>query len=147
MANDAPLCVTPPFQIGRPDMAVAKEKLGTKRQCPNCGARFYDLGNDDPVTCISCEHTFIPEILLKPRRPIPVANKPAAEKPEAEEATAEDAPADGDEDIDVEDDLLDIDDDSDDEDDIESILETDDDSLEDELSAEVSIETDVDDDK
>ena len=65
-------------------MAVAKEKLGTKRQCPNCGARFYDLGNDDPVTCISCEHTFIPEILLKPRRPIPVADKPAAEKPEAE---------------------------------------------------------------
>jgi len=47
---------------------VAKPEWGTKRQCPACGGRFYDLGKADPVVCIKCEHAFEPEILLKPRR-------------------------------------------------------------------------------
>ncbi|MCK9992699.1 MAG: hypothetical protein Dbin4_01219 [Alphaproteobacteria bacterium] len=47
---------------------MAKPEWGTKRQCPSCGGRFYDLGKANPVVCIKCEHAFEPEVLLKPRR-------------------------------------------------------------------------------
>ena len=116
---------------------VAKAELGTKRQCPKCGTRFYDLGNDDPVTCIECEETFVPEVLLKPRRPVPVAEKIA--KP-GEDAANDDDATEGD------DDLLDVDvdvDEDDDDEDIEGILEVEDDTIDDEISAEVVIDTDV----
>ena len=44
---------------------MAKAEWGNKRQCPKCGTRFYDLGNFEPVVCISCEQKFKPEIILK----------------------------------------------------------------------------------
>jgi len=44
---------------------LANPEWGTKRQCPKCGTRFYDLGNDDPIVCIDCEKKFKPEIILK----------------------------------------------------------------------------------
>lgn len=47
---------------------MTKPELGVKRDCPQCGARFYDL-NKEPAQCPKCEHEFIPEALLKPRRP------------------------------------------------------------------------------
>ena len=34
-------------------------KLGTKRVCESCGAKFYDL-NKQPVTCPKCSHSFDP---------------------------------------------------------------------------------------
>jgi len=34
-------------------MAVAKPELGIKRQCANCGAKFYDLGKT-PIVCPKC---------------------------------------------------------------------------------------------
>ncbi len=45
-----------------------KPELGVKRDCPSCGARFYDL-NKEPAHCPKCDHNFIPEALLKPRKP------------------------------------------------------------------------------
>jgi uncharacterized protein (TIGR02300 family) len=57
---------------------VAKPEWGTKRQCPACGGRFYDLGKANPVICIKCEHAFEPEVLLKPRRVRP-DDKPLAD--------------------------------------------------------------------
>jgi uncharacterized protein (TIGR02300 family) len=36
---------------------VAKAELGTKRQCANCSAKFYDL-NKDPIVCPKC-HTVL----------------------------------------------------------------------------------------
>lgn len=57
---------------------MAKPEWGTKRQCPSCGGRFYDLGKADPVVCIKCEHAFEPEVLLKPRRVRP-DDKPIAD--------------------------------------------------------------------
>lgn len=33
---------------------MSKAERGTKRVCPNCGARFYDL-NKDPAICPSCQ--------------------------------------------------------------------------------------------
>ena len=32
---------------------MAKPELGTKRICPNCGAKYYDL-NRDPIICPRC---------------------------------------------------------------------------------------------
>ncbi len=42
---------------------------GSKRQCPSCGTRFYDLGKEPPLQCIKCGHTFVPELVLKSRKP------------------------------------------------------------------------------
>jgi uncharacterized protein (TIGR02300 family) len=50
---------------------MAKPEWGTKRTCPRCGARFYDLGKDDPATCIECGYTWTPEPVLKSKQPIP----------------------------------------------------------------------------
>jgi hypothetical protein len=44
---------------------LAKAEWGEKRQCPKCGTRFYDLGEFEPIICISCEHKFKPEVILK----------------------------------------------------------------------------------
>jgi hypothetical protein len=50
---------------------MVKAEWGTKHGCPKCGARFYDLGKDDPVTCIECSHAWQPEPVLKSKQPIP----------------------------------------------------------------------------
>jgi uncharacterized protein (TIGR02300 family) len=44
---------------------------GTKRTCPKCATRFYDLGKDDPVNCISCGVSWFPEPVLKSKQPLP----------------------------------------------------------------------------
>jgi uncharacterized protein (TIGR02300 family) len=38
-------------------IAVAKAELGTKHQCQNCGAKFFDL-NKDPIVCPKCGTIF-----------------------------------------------------------------------------------------
>lgn len=38
---------------------MAKVDLGTKRVCPECEAKFYDLGKN-PATCPMCQHSFDP---------------------------------------------------------------------------------------
>ena len=50
---------------------MVKPEWGTKRTCPKCATRFYDLGKDDPVGCIECGHTFNPEPVLKSKQPMP----------------------------------------------------------------------------
>jgi uncharacterized protein (TIGR02300 family) len=108
---------------------VAKPELGTKRQCPMCGTRFYDLGKSDPITCINCHHTFLPETILKPRRPTAeVVEEKVVKKPEA--------------DIDV-DDILEEDDDAD----MDQILEIEDEEDEIDVDVDVEIGDDADEDK
>lgn len=51
---------------------MAKPEWGTKRTCPKCGERFYDLGKDDPVSCIECGEEWDPEPVLKSKQPIPL---------------------------------------------------------------------------
>ena len=50
---------------------MANEKWGTKRACPKCTTRFYDLSKD-PMTCPACGATFdlasILEVHKKPSR-------------------------------------------------------------------------------
>ena len=50
---------------------MVKPEWGAKHGCPKCGTRFYDLGKDDPVTCIECGHAWTPEPVLKSKQPIP----------------------------------------------------------------------------
>jgi uncharacterized protein (TIGR02300 family) len=49
---------------------VAKPEWGTKRICPSCGARYYDLMRE-PVLCPKCSTPFDPEAFLKSRRARP----------------------------------------------------------------------------
>ena len=46
---------------------MAKQEWGTKRLCPNCGTRYYDM-HHDPIVCPRCGAAFDPEALLKTRR-------------------------------------------------------------------------------
>ena len=51
---------------------MAKPEWGTKRICPSCGARYYDLLRE-PVVCPKCSTPFDPEAFLKSRRSRPAA--------------------------------------------------------------------------
>ncbi len=99
---------------------MAKAELGTKRQCQNCGAKFFDL-NKDPIICPKCGTIFQGAAAARARP----AAKPEEEDTElatpagveivsldeveaSEEKVAETAV----EDIDVEDDAAEVEDDS-----------------------------------
>jgi len=49
---------------------MVKPEWGAKHGCPKCGTRFYDLGKDDPVTCIECGNQWNPEPVLKSKQPV-----------------------------------------------------------------------------
>lgn len=73
---------------------MVKPEWGAKRSCPKCGTRFYDLGKDNPVTCIECGNTWEPEPVLKSKQPLPYD----APKKEVDEQKKDDADL-GDEDL------------------------------------------------
>jgi uncharacterized protein (TIGR02300 family) len=51
---------------------LAKPEWGTKRICPSCGTRYYDLLREQ-VICPKCSTPYDPEAFLKARRARPVA--------------------------------------------------------------------------
>ena len=51
---------------------MAKPEWGTKRICPSCGTRYYDMQHD-PIICPKCQTPFDPEALLRARRTRPAA--------------------------------------------------------------------------
>ena len=59
---------------GKPlwELNVAKPEWGTKRICPSCGTRYYDLLHK-PVICPKCSTPYDPEAFLKSRRARPAA--------------------------------------------------------------------------
>ncbi len=67
---------------------MTKAELGTKRLCPNCGARYYDL-NREPILCPRCGTEFEVVVVSRAR---PQAAAVKAPKPVVEEV-AEDAVA------------------------------------------------------
>ena len=80
---------------------MVKAEWGTKRACPKCNTRFYDLGVEEPVTCISCGHAWVPEPVLKSKQTMPFE----AAKPETEtKKDGADDTSDDDLDIDTDDD-------------------------------------------
>lgn len=62
---------------------MPKPEWGTKRTCPQTGERFYDLGNDNPVTSPN-GHQWYPEPVLKSKQPIPMDDPEKAKKGEAD---------------------------------------------------------------
>ncbi|MEO8723953.1 MAG: TIGR02300 family protein [Sphingobium sp.] len=81
---------------------MVKPEWGTKRTCPKCATRFYDLGKDTPVACINCGITWDPEPILKSKQPIPYEE--AAPKQVVEVVDDDLAVVDADLDIDVDED-------------------------------------------
>lgn len=82
---------------------MAKAEWGTKRQCPSCGAKFYDLNKPHPFICPKCCHSFEADVLLKPRKAklelkdaAPVARALDGEEADTEEVDVDEE--DGDED-------------------------------------------------
>lgn len=58
---------------------MSKSEWGTKRLCPSCGAKFYDL-KKRPVVCPKCETKITPaEDVKKPTRPKPPPPPPPEE--------------------------------------------------------------------
>jgi hypothetical protein len=66
---------------------LVKADLGTKRQCPSCASRFYDL-TKRPIECPKCGFSYEPEALFKQRRSR--VAEPAAGVVPAKEADDED---------------------------------------------------------
>lgn len=81
---------------------MVKPEWGTKRTCPKCGERFYDLGNDDPVTCINpeCGVEWDPEPVLKSKQPLPFDEEKKDDKEKSDDSDL----ADDEEDLDIDED-------------------------------------------
>ncbi|SNS47615.1 Protein of unknown function (FYDLN_acid) [Sphingomonas laterariae] len=88
---------------------MVKPEWGTKRTCPKCGTRFYDLGKEDPVTCIECGTAWEPDPILKSKQPLPFDapkktdddNKPDADLSDDDLDIDEDAEPSPDDDVDL----------------------------------------------
>src|ERR1044071_7092705 len=70
-------------------MSMAKPARGTKRACPSCGARFYDL-NRSPIVCPVCQSIYqvTPPAPDPPSRRWGRAQPAEARKVEEQEADA-----------------------------------------------------------
>lgn len=63
---------------------MVKAELGTKRTCPSCAARFYDLLKS-PIVCPKCGANFVPASILPSKGDMP-AMAPAPKPRAVEEA-------------------------------------------------------------
>jgi len=73
---------------------MVKAEWGTKRTCPKCGTRFYDLTKAEPVECIECGNAWHPEPVLKSKQPLPFEE---AKKKDGKETSDDDLDIDVDE--------------------------------------------------
>ncbi len=64
--------------------SVVNAELGTKRTCPSCAARFYDLLKD-PITCPKCGTAFISQPILPSKGEFPGAAPVPVAKPREKE--------------------------------------------------------------
>ncbi len=84
---------------------MVKPEWGTKRTCPKCGTRFYDLGKDDPVHCIECDTAWEPDPVLKSKQPLPYDAPKKVEKEKDDSDLSEDLDIDEDEEPSADDDV------------------------------------------
>jgi len=72
---------------------VISKELGTKRLCPACHAKFYDL-NRTPAKCPKCEEEFVPKPILPSKQDqVEAATQGEAAKPEEVAVVDDVAPA------------------------------------------------------
>lgn len=88
---------------------MPKEEWGTKRLCPQCNTRFYDL-TKNPMICPACAHEFTLESLNEGRGRAMVSSRVSNNDANKELADDEDEDLDTDSN-DLDDDLLEDDDD------------------------------------
>ncbi len=93
---------------------MAKPEWGTKRTCPSCGVRFYDMQRD-PLECPSCGASVPTDMVVRTRRG---TTAKTVEVPAPQQAPETEKPAgeDGADDINVDDVAIDLEDDGDDDD-------------------------------
>jgi uncharacterized protein (TIGR02300 family) len=75
----------PNINVSPEGSTVVKAELGTKRTCPSCAARFYDLLKN-PIVCPKCGVTFIAATLLPSKSDVPAAAPKPREVPSEAEA-------------------------------------------------------------
>ena len=80
---------------------MVKPEWGTKRTCPKCGNRFYDLTKDEPVVCIACNNNWVPEPILKSKQPMPFEEAKKVDPSKADADLGDDLDADVDEDAEI----------------------------------------------
>jgi uncharacterized protein (TIGR02300 family) len=69
---------------------LASPELGAKQICPNCQAKFYDLGRR-PAHCPKCENEFDPDEAVRTRRVRTRVLAPEPDEGLGEQVVAEDA--------------------------------------------------------
>jgi uncharacterized protein (TIGR02300 family) len=91
---------------------MPKDEWGTKRLCPHCHSRFYDLRRD-PMTCPECGHGFSAESLVATRGRTMIVEKTVAKERnvDLEELTEETDLDEESSDTELDDDLLEDDED------------------------------------
>jgi uncharacterized protein (TIGR02300 family) len=64
---------------------VAKPELGTKRVCPSCGTKYYDL-HRSPIVCPNCGTVFVVAAATRApeRKPEPIVKAPVVAAVEIE---------------------------------------------------------------
>ena len=67
---------------------MARPELGMKRQCMNCGAKFYDL-HRSPITCPKCGTPFQAAALTRAAAPVAAARSREDDEPELDAASPE----------------------------------------------------------
>lgn len=90
---------------------MPKQEWGTKRLCPHCATRFYDLQND-PMICPACGAQFSLENLTSGRGKMILAEKSSKNGGNTNDSL-DDSDLDDDDGNDLDDDLLESDDDDD----------------------------------
>ena len=85
--------------------SVAKPELGTKRLCPSCGSKYYDLDRN-PIVCPKCGTVFTATAVQARAKPAPVEEEEteteeslpvdfvSLEEADAEQGGGEDVPDD-----------------------------------------------------
>lgn len=81
---------------------MVKPEWGTKRTCPKCGTRFYDLGKDDPVHCVACGVAWQPEPVLKSKQPLPFETQKSSNEKQKKDSDLASDDDDDDDDLDLE---------------------------------------------
>jgi uncharacterized protein (TIGR02300 family) len=77
------------INLSHEGFTVVKAELGTKRTCPSCAARFYDLLKN-PIICPKCGVSFIAATLLPSKSDVPaMPPKPVREVAKEPEETAD----------------------------------------------------------
>jgi len=80
--------------------AMVKPELGTKRNCPKCASKFYDL-NKNPAQCPVCSHSFDPEAPVKKRGKRKTAKMDMEDAKSLKQAVSKKRAADDDDDIEL----------------------------------------------